>query len=114
MNENKKAVLIFLLGFVTLGIANVVYIYLFSVKISRDYKGDIIYPIREVVLNCLTIGIYGIIWTYKVSKRLDALEGNEKASSQTLVTTIVSALPIRCISMTVIFQRMTAIDGASE
>ena len=112
--ESKKSVLIFILGLLTFGIANIVYIFIFSDKIIKDHNNRVFYPVREVILNIITLGIYGIIWTLRMSKTLDKREGFDKITSISIISTVVSALPIRCVSMTVIYYRMLCLESTAE
>ncbi len=95
----KKAlnpVLVFILGLATFGISNHIFIYMISKHIGKDSNGELIFPMREAVLNIITLGIYGIIWTYRMTR----LVNMEKGTS--IICTLVSAFPIRCISLTMI------------
>lgn len=114
MNESKKAILIALLGFLTLGIANFVYIYLFSCKIARDAQGKTIYPLRALILDIVTFGIFGIIWTYKVSKALDKREGYSELTTPSLVCTVISGIALRSVSMAYIYYRLKLLEAPSE
>ena len=114
MNESKKAIIIAVLGFLTFGIANIIYIYLFSIKIARDSNGKTIYPLRELILDIITFGIYGIIWTYKISKTLDKHEGYAVLTSPSLICTIISGVFLRSISMAYIYYRLKLLEAPSE
>jgi len=95
----------FILGFLTLGLGNNVNIYVISDKITYDKDGNVFFPMREAMLNFITFGIYGIFWTYKISKAISvALSDNSK--SFTVLTTVMSALPLRCISMALITNKI--------
>ena len=104
--ELKKAIGVFFIGLFTFGIGNLVFLYLFSDKLNTDYNGNIIIPMRELVLNILTFGIYGAAWTYKTGKKMDMLEDREVISASTVICSVLSVLLLRCISMSVIYYRM--------
>ncbi len=99
-NKLFNPAFVFILGFITFGIANYVYMYLISEKLGRDSKDELIYPMREVVLNFLTLGVYGIIWTYKTA---DQLYGNKKNA---VICAIISVFPIRCVSMAMLASQL--------
>ncbi len=97
-------VIVFIIGFVTFGIGNLIFIFLFSEHVAREYHLTII-PMREVVINLLTFGIYGIIWTYKTIMLIEAEDS--RVTSSALLAAIISAIPfLRCISMAVISSKL--------
>ena len=69
---NPTSVLI--LGLFTFGIANSLFIYAFSKFMRFDKNGYVIYPMKELILNVITFGIYGIYWTFSINSALDACE----------------------------------------
>ena len=105
-NGLKKAIGVFFVGVFTFGIANLVFLYCFSDKILTDADEKIINPMRESVLNILTLGLYGAFWSYKIGQKLDMIEGCEKISAQTIICAILSVLFLRSITMSVIYYRM--------
>ena len=109
MKKTKlNAPLVFIIGIITLGLANFYFIYRFSVLIGRDAKGNLIYPMREAVINVMTFGVYGIYWTVKTSFALDKREENAKFSPISTVSAVLSAIPmVRIISMAIICNRLT-------
>ncbi len=106
----KKAIGVFFIGLLTFGIGNIVLMYILSDKIITDADGKIIYPIREIVLNLLTVGIYGIFWSLKLGQKLDMLEDREAVSAKTIICAVVSVLFLRSITMGVIYYRMKSCD----
>lgn len=99
---------VFIIGIVTLGMANFYFIYRFSVLIQKDAKGNLVYPMREAVINLMTLGIYGIYWTLKISFALDKREENSDFSPISAVSCVLSAVPmVRTISMAIISNRLT-------
>ena len=114
MEAKKKAIILAIIGFLTFGIANIVYIYILSDKLVFDFKRKLYYPVRETVLNICTLGIYGIYWTYRASRTLDKREGYDDLTVTSLASTIISVFPIRSISMAMIFFRLTSLTAASE
>ena len=109
-NELKRAIIVFLIGFFTLGIGNFVFIYLLSDKIVTDDTGKVIYPLRELILTVVTFGIYGIFWTYKLSKTLDSRENREEVSGVTFLSTALSAVFLKSISCALICYRMALLE----
>lgn len=102
--------LVFIIGMVTLGAANFFFVYRFSELLKKDADGKRMYPMREAALNVITLGIYGIYWTFKVGRTLDAREENAGISPISVLLTILSAIPfVRIVSMTLICNRMTAL-----
>ncbi len=95
----------FILGFLTLGLGNNVNIYMISDRIAFDKDGNVFYPMREAILNFITFGFYGIFWTYKISKTVSAAL-NDSAKGFVVLTTVMSALPFRCISMALITNKI--------
>ena len=114
MDAKKKAILFALIGFITFGLANTVYLYLWSDKLVCDHNKKVFYPIRETVLNVFTLGIYGIYWTYRASKTLDKREGYEVLTVNSLVCTVISAFMLRSISMAIIYFRLASLTAPSE
>lgn len=109
--ELKKAIAVFFIGFITFGIGNLIFLYVFSDKTCTFCDGKIIIPMREVVLNIITLGIYGAVWTYKMGKKADMLEDCENVTPITMMCAVVSLFPIRCFSMAVIYYRLKINEG---
>ena len=100
--------IVFIIGIVTLGLANFYFLYRFSVLIGKDAKGNLIYPMREAMINVMTFGVYGIYWTVKASFALDKREENAGFSPISIVSAVLSAIPmVRVISMAIICNRLT-------
>lgn len=100
--------IVFIIGIVTLGIANFYFLYRFSVFIGKDAKGNLMYPMREAMINAMTFGVYGIYWTAKASFALDKREENAAFSPISAVSCVLSAVPmVRTISMAIISNRLT-------
>lgn len=95
----------FILGFLTLGLGNNVNIYMISDKVTYDKDGNVFFPMREAMLNFITFGIYGIFWTHKVSKAISTAISDEKKSF-TVLTTVMSVFPLRCVSMALITNKI--------
>lgn len=111
----KKAIGVFFIGLLTFGIGNIVLMYILSDKMLTDADGKIIYPMREIVLNLLTLGIYGAFWSFKLGQKLDMLEGREAVSAKTVICSVISVLFLRSITMGTIYYRMKSCDiGANE
>lgn len=108
--EIKKAIIVFLIGFFTFGIGNIFFIYYFSDKAVSTSEGKVIYPMREFVLNLITLGVYGVIWTYRMLGKVDLEEGYEQTSASTLICTVLACLPLRSIVMAVISYRLDSIQ----
>ncbi len=107
-NSKLSPPLVFILGMVTLGLADVFFVYRFSELMISDANGKTLYPMREAVLNVITFGIYGIYWTFKIGHILDKKEENIKVSAISILCTVLSAIPFaRIVSMTLICNRMT-------
>ena len=113
-NELKRAIIFFLIGFFTLGIGSLVFIYLLSDKMVSDDTGKVIFPLKELVLTVITLGIYGIIWTYKMSKTLDIRENREEVSGITLLSTALSAVFLKCVSCALICYRMELLEADAD
>ena len=96
-NNVKKAIGVFFLGIFTFGISNLIFIYLLSNKVSFFANGSVIYPVRELVLSIITLGIYTCFWGYKISTKY-----NGKAA-----TDAVFCLPLlRSIGVARIYSRV--------
>ncbi len=104
--ELKKSIGIVFISFLTLGLANTVFIYIFSDMAVKDEHGKIIYPMRCAVLNVITLGIYGGIWIYKMGKKLDVSDKNPAPSRQTVAFCVLSFVFLRGISLANIYYRM--------
>ena len=101
-NIKFSPALAFIIGFCTLGLGNNANIYIISDKIGFDKQGRVICPMMEMMLNIITFGIYGIFWTYKISSVISAKNGSSGVTSETVLNTVLSALPTRCISMALV------------
>ncbi len=99
-NKELNPVFVFILGLVTFGISNHIFIYIISKRIGKTESGEIIYPMRETVLNIITFGIYGIIWTYNMAYRFYGNKNNA------VICAVISAFPVRCISITMLVSQM--------
>ena len=97
--------LVLILELCTLGIIDLIFIYHFSKMLRFDKDGNVIYPMKEFILNVITFGIYGIYWTYFVNSTLDAHE-NQNNSATTIILTIISALSLRFIVSSVTYSRL--------
>ena len=101
--------IIFILGFLTLGLGNNASIYIISDRLITDGEGSPLYPMREAVLNIITFGFYGIYWTFKISKALCSVS-ESPSRSFTVLTTLLSALPFRCVSMALITNKILILE----
>ena len=107
MNVNAfKALGIFVLGIVTFGISNLVFIYLLSSDVGLDHKGRVIFPMRETVLNLITLGIYGFFWAYRIGCTTDIKESINAPSKQTVLTVILAAPFLRSMCVAYLYYRM--------
>lgn len=105
----KKSIGVFFISFFTLGIADLIYVYIFSDKICTDIDGKIFLPMKEAVLFLITFGIYGIFWSFKAGERLDKKEGREYISSKTVACAILS-LFIRSIAISILYYRIKSTE----
>ena len=97
--------IIFIIGLIVPFLGNTLNIYLISDYVSFNKDGDVLLPMREAMLNVITFGIYGIIWTYRINKTVNyALSDNKKGF--VIFTTVLSALPLRFLSMTLITNKI--------
>ena len=96
---------VFVLGLCTFGIADLIFVYWFSKKLRFDKDGNVIYPMKEFILNIITFGIYGIYWTYCVNRTLDAHE-EQGSAAKAVILAAVSALPLRFITFTITYSRI--------
>lgn len=94
---------VFILGLLVIG--NSVNIYLITDRLMLDGKGRVMYPMREAVLNFITFGVYGIFWTYRAAKNVNLRFGVRSNAFQ-ILTAILSALPLRCLSMALITNKL--------
>ena len=102
---NPTSVLI--LGLCTFGIANSLFIYAFSKFMRFDKNGYVIYPMKELILNIITFGIYGIYWTFSINSALNIYEEQGSCRGLTVPLTVISALPIiRAIALAVTYSRI--------
>ncbi len=99
-NKEINPAFVLILGLITFGISNHVFLYSISKRVGKTESGDIIFPMRETVLNIITFGIYGIIWTYRMALRF--YQNKNKA----VICAVISAFPIRCLSMTMLVSQM--------
>ena len=101
--------IVFILGFLTLGLGNNVNIYMISDRMTLDKDGNTVYPMREMMLNFMTFGIYGIYWTYKTADAIFSVLPECKRSF-VIVMMVLSALPLRCISMALITNKILLLE----
>lgn len=112
MKQRKlKPSIVFILGFCTFGIADLIFVYVFSKMLRFDKNENVIYPMKEFILNIITFGIYGIYWTYSVNRILDNYEEQRRGKTLSVLLAIASALPIRFIAFAITYSR---IEKASE
>ena len=109
MKKTKlSAPIVFIIGMVTLGLANFYFLYRFTEIIGKDAKGNLMYPMKEAMINVMTFGIYGIYWTVKTSFTLDKREENASFSPVSIVSSVLSAVPmVRTVSMAIIANRLS-------
>jgi hypothetical protein len=103
--------IVFILGFCTFGIADLIFVYLFSKMLRFDKDGCVIYPMKEFILNIITFGIYGIYWTYMVNRILDRYEEQGRGRLSSVLLAIAAAFPVRFIALAITYSR---IEKASE
>ena len=107
MKQRKlKPIIVFILGFCTMGIADLIFIYWFSKMMRFDKEGNVIYPMKEFILNIITFGIYGIYWTYYINRTLDSCEEQGRGKMMSVILSVASALPIRCIALAITYSRI--------
>ncbi len=99
-NKEINPVIVFIFGFITFGLTNHMFLYIISKRAVKNASGELIYPMREVGLNIITLGIYGIIWTYRMG-----IKFYENKNSAVLCA-VISAFPVRCVSMTMLVSQM--------
>ena len=76
MNKiRSNALIIFFSGVFTFGITNSIFIGIISSEFLYFDNNKLVYPIKEAVLNFITLGVYGFIWAYKISKCIDKRDG---------------------------------------
>jgi len=102
-------VFIVVLGFFTLGISDLVWIYIISDKLDRR----IFLPIKQVALTVITFGIYGILWSYKIASKLhsDLIINN---SSTPMICAILSLFFLRNLSVAILFHAFNTKTIASD
>lgn len=103
MNNSRKSlittVIIIVLGFFTLGLSDLVWMYIISDRVdTRCFL-----PMKQVALTVITLGIYGILWTYLVSNEINKrlVSGNK---SQRIICPILSLCFLRNISIAIIYK----------
>ena len=108
-NNIFSPAIVFIIGFLTLGLGNNVNIYMISDRMTLDKDGNTLYPMREAMLNFITFGIYGIYWTYKTADAIRSVLPECKKGFVVSMT-IISLLPIRCISMAIITNKILLLE----
>lgn len=102
MDNSRKSlittIIIIMLGFFTLGLSDLVWVYIISDKV--DTKRFL--PMKQIALTVITFGIYGILWTYLVldeaDKQLVTNVGTKK-----IICPILSLCFLRNISIAIIY-----------
>ena len=101
-------VLIIILGFFTLGISDIIWIYYISDKFDRKA----FLPMKQLTLTVITFGIYGILWTRNISKEM--YKSNIlKSKSTVMLCTILSIIFLRTISIFVLYQAICETEAIS-
>ena len=101
---NKKIqkvipILIIVLGFFTLGISDLIWIY----SVSDEFDRKKFLPMKQLALTVITFGIYGIFWTRNMAKEMH--ESNLiKTNSVVVLCTILSIFFLRTISVFILYQ----------
>lgn len=107
MNKTKKMIpmVIIILGFFTLGLTDLIWIYQASDKVNR-YRFP---PIKQLALIIITFGIYGIFWTYMLCGELPKSEKNDNNKLK-YICTVLSVIFLRNISVAMIVKRIFDIE----
>ena len=109
MNEKIQRLLpaiIVILGFFTLGISDLIWIY----QISDKYCYKRFLPMKQVALTVITFGIYGIIWTYKIASAVYKDENRQYKPNVWLCTGLTVCF-LRPFSVSLLYK---SLDNASE
>ena len=97
MNKGVRKIvpiLIIILGFFTLGLSDLIWIYSISDRFDRNK----FLPMKQLALTVITFGIYGIFWVYKVSSDMNK-SLLLKSRSEILICVILSIIFLRTISV---------------
>lgn len=96
---------VFILGFISFGIADIIFVYMLSHKVRFDKNGEPILPMKEFILNIITFGLYGIYWVYKINLALDKVqEVTDKKAA--ILLAFAAVFPIRFIVFSYITYRI--------
>ena len=99
-NSVKKLTpfIIVVLGFFTLGITDLIWIYSISDRINAEKY----LPMKQVALTMISLGIYGIFWTYKLSSEIKN-SNSYTDNIKPMICTILSVIFLRNISTAMIY-----------
>lgn len=91
---------IMICGFFTLGISNLVWIYILSDKVDPIN----FLPMKQIVLTLITFGIYGIFWCNKMAK---TVFNNIETRRNDIIFCTVFAFVFCAASIALIHSRLT-------
>ena len=97
---------IVLFGFFTLGLADLIWIYV----ISDRFDCRKLLPMKQLALTVITLGVYGIIWVYRVALdmyRADIIKGKGRV----LLLTVLSVFFLRTISVLLLYNTLESSDS---
>ena len=97
--QKLTPIIIVVLGFFTLGISDLIWIY--DVSDKFDYKRFL--PMKQVALTAITFGVYGIFWVYRMSSQMYKTE-YIKSKTKVLLCTILSIFFLRNISVSILYR----------
>ena len=110
MNKTKlqklMPLLIVLLGFFTLGLSDFVLIYIISDRFNRKK----FLPMKQLALMIVTLGIYGIFWSYRITSAMHKEKIIDKYWKAPICA-LLSIFFMRNISILIIYN---ALDAANS
>ena len=109
MNNSKRTLipfLIFVAGFFTFGLSDLWFIYLLSDRIDRKR----FLPMKQLALTLITFGIYGIIWTFNIT-RVIKYPNNSITTNKSILYIILSILFLRSASTALIYRDFNAVNN---
>lgn len=104
--QKLTPLLIVLLGFFTLGIADLVWIYIISDKFNRKK----FLPMKQLALTIITLGIYSVFWSYRVASAMNRAE-IIKERWKVPFCALLTVFFLRCISILILYSALDAADS---
>ena len=104
--QKLTPLLIVLLGFFTLGLSDLVFIYV----ISDRFNCKKFLPMKQLSLMIVTLGIYGIFWSYRVASEMRK-EKMIKEYWKAPICALLAIFFMRNISVLIIYN---ALDAANS